>query len=509
MSSYDNLNFGETLRGLSPSMRVFAGRYELVRKLGRGGMGEVWLAKDLSLELEVALKFLPELLRSDAKAIADLKRETRRSLQLTHVNIVRIYDFCEDERFAAISMEYVKGKTLSELSVEQDDHFFEVVQIQGWIKQLCSALNYAHIEAKIVHRDLKPGNLMIDHRGNLKVADFGVSASITDSVSRVSVQASSSGTPVYMSPQQMMGEKASPLDDIYALGALIYELLTGKPPFYTGNIFMQVNSKVPPGLSDRREELDVWGDKIPQVLEELVAACLAKDVSERPESVEAVSEFLNPAARSGEAPSQAPEEVDETSTVACPECESLVRSDARFCSECGAETYSRIATNPEPILSGDSESASLQQSEGDLEKISDDSDHKDGASASDDSSSELAPWFERLSRPPNRIILLVHVVVCIGLALIPRSDFMQFAAAYFYGINVFLLGYAIYLEKFLPILVMSVAINGIFASAFYSRGDMKDDIGHIVFFLTVVIGTALGVLVSKVRDFIRAKKQET
>lgn len=294
MPSNDDLNFGETLRGLSPGMMVFGGRYELIRKLGRGGMGEVWLVKDLSLELEVALKFLPELLSSDAKAVADLKRETRRSLKLTHPNIVRIYDFCEDDRFAAISMEYVDGKTLSELSIEKPDHFFEWEDIEGWVKQLCAALHYAHTEAKIVHRDLKPANLMVDGRGNLKVADFGVSASITDSASRVSVHASSSGTPVYMSPQQIMGDPPSISDDAYSFGATLYELLTSRPPFYTGNVLLQVQSKVPPSIVERRRELYGTSDVVSSVVEELVAACLSKEVISRPQDVKQLLDLISP-----------------------------------------------------------------------------------------------------------------------------------------------------------------------------------------------------------------------
>jgi FKBP-type peptidyl-prolyl cis-trans isomerase/serine/threonine protein kinase len=284
MSDYSDLDFGATIRGFSAGSKVFNDRYELIRKLGRGGMGEVWLANDASLEREVALKFLPELLRHDARAVADLKRETRRALALTHSRIVRIYDFLEDDRLAGISMEYVPGRSLAELSLEEPNQVFEVVRIEKWIQQLCEALDYAHEEAKIVHRDLKPANLMVDANGNLKIADFGIAASISDSVSRVSVQSSSSGTPVYMSPQQMMGDDPSPLDDIYAMGATIYELLTGKPPFYSGNVLMQVQNKVPPTVTERRRAFEIEGSEIPNEWEAAVASCLAKGSEERPEN---------------------------------------------------------------------------------------------------------------------------------------------------------------------------------------------------------------------------------
>jgi eukaryotic-like serine/threonine-protein kinase len=125
------------------------------------------------------------------------------------------------------------------------------------VRQLCEALDYAHREAKIVHRDLKPANLMLDGQGDLKVADFGIAASVSDTVSRASVQASSSGTPVYMSPQQMMGEDPAVSDDIYAVGATLYELLTGKPPFHSGNIVVQVQSKVAAPVNERRAALGI------------------------------------------------------------------------------------------------------------------------------------------------------------------------------------------------------------------------------------------------------------
>ncbi len=287
----DSLDLGATIRGFSANQKVF-GRYTLKKILGRGGMGVVWLARDEELERDVALKFLPEIVAMDREAIRDLKRETRRSLDLTHSHIVRIYDFIQDTRTAAISMEYVAGDTLAARKIDQPRGCFDPVDLREWVKQLCEALDYAHGKAQIVHRDLKPANLMIDARGDLKIADFGIAASVCDSVSRVSAQAGSSGTPVYMSPQQMMGEKTAVTDDIYAVGATLYELLTGKPPFYAGNVMLQVQSKVPPAMAERRTELGEVREPIPPEWEETIAACLAKEASERPQSAGEVAERL-------------------------------------------------------------------------------------------------------------------------------------------------------------------------------------------------------------------------
>jgi hypothetical protein len=287
----DDLSFGQTIRGFAVGQKLF-GRYTLSHIIGRGGMGLVWLAQDEKLEHRVALKFLPETLRLDSSALDDLKRETRRGLALAHPHIVRIYDFVDDETAAAISMEYIDGRTLSALRVEQASRVYEPVQLQEWTTQLVEALDYAHRRGKIVHRDLKPANLMTTLAGELKVADFGIARSISESVSRVSVRGASSGTLVYMSPQQAQGQAPKAADDIYSMGATLYELITSKPPFFSGNIQHQLDTVVPPSLAERRAELEIEGEPIPEEWEQTVAACLAKDAADRPQSVAQVGEWL-------------------------------------------------------------------------------------------------------------------------------------------------------------------------------------------------------------------------
>ena len=287
----DDLDLGATIKGFSPGQKAF-NRYSLKKILGRGGMGVVWLAEDEELEREVALKFLPEVVAMDKQSVFELKRETRRSLELTHPHIVRIYDFVQDGRAAAISMEYVAGDSLAALKMDQPNHCYGSGQLAKWVKQLCEALDYAHQKAEVVHRDLKPANLMIDARGDLKIADFGIAASVSDSVSRVSAQGGSSGTPVYMSPQQMMGEKPAVTDDIYSLGATLYDLLTSKPPFHSGNVLLQVQSKQPQSIAERRKELAIPGASIPPDWEAVIAACLAKTADERPQTVAEVARRL-------------------------------------------------------------------------------------------------------------------------------------------------------------------------------------------------------------------------
>jgi len=255
-------------------------------------MGIVWLAHDEELERDVALKFLPDLIIHDAAVLSDLKRETRRCLELTHKNIVRIHDFVHDERSGCISMEYVDGDTLSSLRCDKERKVFEAVELTDWMIQLCDALDYAHNHAQIIHRDLKPANLMVNQRGELKVSDFGIARSLGDSMSVITKAGGRSGTLAYMSPQQLEGERGTHLDDIYSLGASAYELLTSKPPFYVGNIDRQIREKIPPSMTERRKEFEIEAEPIPAVWEEWVAACLAKDPRRRPQSVTEIARQL-------------------------------------------------------------------------------------------------------------------------------------------------------------------------------------------------------------------------
>lgn len=294
MSSPDDLDLGQTIRGLAANDKLFQ-RYTLKSVLGRGGMGIVWRAFDEELERDVALKFLPELLMLDRAAMDELKRETKHSLELTHHHIVRIYDFAQDNRTACISMEYVDGQTLSVLRVEQVNKVFEVDDLRLFVEQACDALEYAHLKAKIVHRDLKPSNLMLNSRQELKVTDFGIARSLSDSVSMLTVR--TSGTLLYMSPQQLDGERAHPTDDIYSLGATVYELLTGKPPFYSGAVENQIRKKTASSIAERRSALGVASDKaIPVEWETTIAACLTKEPTQRPQSAAEVAKCLGLAA---------------------------------------------------------------------------------------------------------------------------------------------------------------------------------------------------------------------
>src|SRR5436853_1726855 len=233
-------------------------------------MGIVWLARDEELERDVALKFVPDLMIQDHSVFDQLKRETKRCLELTHPHIVRIHDFVHDERSGGISMEYIDGETLSNLRAEKEQRVFEPDEIATWISQLCDALDYAHNRANVIHCDLKPANLMVNQRGDLKISDFGIARSLSDSVSMLTMEQGRSGTLVFMSPQQLDGERGTPLDDVYSFGATMYELITSKPPFSSGNIDRQIREKIPPSMAARRKDLEVEGEPIDDTWEKVV-----------------------------------------------------------------------------------------------------------------------------------------------------------------------------------------------------------------------------------------------
>ena len=308
-----------TLRGLSRDQRVGSGRYLLKELLGQGGMGIVWLAWDDRLRENVALKFLPEQLRLDTCALDDLRQETLKSRKLAHPNIIRIHDLFEakgEDPF--ISMEYVDGPTMSVRRSKQPTRVLNWWDISGLMAQLCEALQYAHNE-QVIHRDLKPANLMLNSRQQIKLADFGIARVVTDSVSRITMRQGTSGTLVYMSPQQLDGHPSNPTDDIYSVGATLYELLASKPPFYTGEIAHQIRYVRPDTVSQRLAQLRI-ASEVPPMVEDALAACLEKDPSHRPQNARELSERFGlvearpPSSRSRQRQKTASPQEDDTAT---------------------------------------------------------------------------------------------------------------------------------------------------------------------------------------------------
>src|SRR6202049_4331016 len=204
--------------------RLLAGRYRIIALLGKGGMGEVYRADDLTLGQPVALKFLPDEAARDQSLLERFKNEVRIARRVSHPNVCRVYDVGDMEGHTFFTMEYVDGEDLASLLRRigrlPEDKALDIA------RQLCAGLAAAHTKG-VLHRDLKPANIMLDGRGQVVITDFGL-AGVADNIRGAEVR---SGTPAYMSPEQLAGKEVSTRSDIYALGLVLYEVFTGKRAF--------------------------------------------------------------------------------------------------------------------------------------------------------------------------------------------------------------------------------------------------------------------------------------
>jgi outer membrane protein OmpA-like peptidoglycan-associated protein len=255
--------------------------FELQHELENGRTGAVWLAQDFSVKRpvqKVALKFLPDTIVGNKSAVEDLKSEISRRIPLRHSNILRVFAMVESKARVAIPMEHLDGQNLSRLRLTEPNQFFEVRDVEKWVQQLCDAVEYAHQEIGVVDGNIVPENLIIGPDGNLKLKEFGVSNCISDSMRRWKKALPEPGENIsYQSPQQKAGEPPVRADDLFSLGAILYELLTGHPP-------LEEAEKRISSMTGRRAELGLKGETIPKAWEDAVAACLASDPLQRPES---------------------------------------------------------------------------------------------------------------------------------------------------------------------------------------------------------------------------------
>ncbi len=269
---FDSFN-NETLMGKDLSETTPGKiRYEILQEIGRGNMGIVCLAKDTDLDEMVALKFLPQELRYDTMIIERFKQEVRSTRRLSHPHIVRIYDMGEEAGRRFISMEYINGRNLKDILFEKTKlNAIETIDISI---QVASALAYAH-KMKVVHRDIKPANIMVTDEGHVKVMDFGI-ASMMERAGLTQTGALI-GTPLYMSPEQAEGKSVDGRSDIYSLGIMMYEFISGHPPFYSGNISYQHVHVEPPPLEEAG---------VPICLIDVIMKCLKKIKEDRYQNAE-------------------------------------------------------------------------------------------------------------------------------------------------------------------------------------------------------------------------------
>jgi hypothetical protein len=255
-------------------------RYRIVALLGRGGMGEVYRADDLTVGQPVALKFLPPRFAKDLDRLARLRGEVRAARQVSHPNVCRVYDIFDVGGEHFISMELVQGEDLAALLRRIGR--LPVDKAQQIAGQLCAGLAAAHAQG-VLHRDLKPSNVMLDERGTARIMDFGLSGALADVQGAVG-----EGTPAYMAPEQLAGRAVGVPSDIYALGLVLYELFTGKTAFTT--------STPPEMLRERENESPLpptrLVDGVDDATERAILRCLESDPALRPASALAVAAML-------------------------------------------------------------------------------------------------------------------------------------------------------------------------------------------------------------------------
>jgi Tol biopolymer transport system component/tRNA A-37 threonylcarbamoyl transferase component Bud32 len=327
--------------------QTLLGRYHINELIGRGGMAEVYKAWDTRRQYHVAVKVMREDLAEDLEFLRRFKREARALAHLAHANVVRFYSFEREGRLAFIVMDYVEGTTLRGCILDAEGTPLPLDEVTSIVQQVCAALHYAHSE-NVLHRDVKSGNIMIQSDGRVLVADFGI-AKAADAATATTVMP---GTPAYMSPEQCRSEPLDARTDVYSLGVVVYEMLTGRRPF----VGDQAPETVTSGTRERTRweqmhaappPLRQFNPALSREVEAAVLKALAKERKERWFSALAFWQALG-AALEGGVPG---EEVDPVVEVALAP-EPVVTQPAVAGRKAGAEEFTRPARPAPPAVKG-------------------------------------------------------------------------------------------------------------------------------------------------------------
>ena len=254
---------------------VFGGRYELKKRLARGGMAEVFLAEDQLLGRPVAVKVLFPEFAADPSFVERFRREAQAAANLSHPNIVGVYDWGREESTYYIVMEYVEGRSLSQVIRKEGP--LPAPRVAEIAEGIASALGFAH-KGDVVHRDMKSGNVIISENGQVKVADFGIATAISGNTDANLTQTGAvMGTATYFSPEQAQGLTVDGRSDLYSLGVVMYEMLTGTPPF-TGDSSISIAYK---HVQEQPELISEKRPGVPEALQAITAKLMNKDPDKR------------------------------------------------------------------------------------------------------------------------------------------------------------------------------------------------------------------------------------
>jgi len=266
--------------------QILIERFSLVKLLGEGGMGQVWQVWDLELGVHVAVKIVNPEFAARADHVELLKNECRNTRRLVHPNIVRVFDFHRLDDLVFISMEYIEGEDLR--SYHRRMHRLTHTNVITLLQPVITALSYAH-NLGLVHRDVKAGNVLLDQNATPHLTDFGIAGIFKTDIQALVI---TSGGSIYsMSPQQLDGRSPHPTDDIYSLGVLMYELLTGNPPFYPDISHEKIRREIPFSVNQQLEHVKSTV-RVPDTLDELIAQMLHKEPAERPCDMQEISDTL-------------------------------------------------------------------------------------------------------------------------------------------------------------------------------------------------------------------------
>jgi serine/threonine protein kinase len=405
-------------------VRVLAERYELIEEAGRGGMGQVWRATDRELGRVVAVKVLPPELTRHEEFRVRFRREARTIASLSHRNIAVLHDVGEDVREGETTpflvMEFIDGRTVADTLAEGP---FTVDRALDVSRGIAEALAHSHGQG-LVHRDIKPSNVMLTSEGGVKVLDFGISKVVAETTTRLTATGMTVGTPAYLSPEQLAGGAVDGRSDQYSVGCLLYELLTGRPPFLGDSPFAVMHqhiSKEPVAPSELRPQ-------IPSAVDEVVLRALSKDREER---FAGMGEMQQALARAGirvpALPTVPPAPPVPPPSEAGPGRTMLAEQPTQ-----AASVPSQAASTPPPPPTGPGEAAA---GHGDRTTAASSASTATGPEPTDAAAAERSPrgWRRRLpagNRVTALLGLLVSAVLVLGHQdLDPSSDYLVPLAA--------------------------------------------------------------------------------